>query len=51
MVVWKEIKHEDDDARAGIDATSIATLWGDGVLKFFQVACETNRVHIEDVES
>ena len=38
MVVWKERKHEDGDSRAGVDTTSIATLRGCGLLKFFHVS-------------
>ena len=37
MVVWKERQHEDDDVRAGADASSIATFWGCRLLKFFHV--------------
>ena len=35
MVVWKEIQHQDDDAKARADAASIVVLWGCGLSKLF----------------
>ena len=54
MVVWKEKQHEDDDARAGAYAASIAALWGCGLLKLFHaqsmISCKITGVHFVDVE-
>ena len=46
MVVWKERQHEDDDARAGADATSIDALRGYGLLNFFHVSSMKSHVRI-----
>ena len=46
MVVWKERKHEDDGARAGVDATSIATLRGCGLFKFFHAPSMISHVKL-----
>ena len=37
MVVWKDRKNEDDDARVGVDVGSIAFLWRCFLLKLFYV--------------
>ena len=46
MVVWKEIQHKDDDAGAGIDAISIVSLQGCGLLKFFHVLSMKSHVRL-----
>ena len=46
MVVWKEIQHEDDDARSGADVVSIATLQCCGILKFFHVSSMKSHVRL-----
>ena len=46
MVVWKERKHEDDDARAGVDVGSITALRGCGILKSFHVPSMRSHVRL-----
>ena len=46
MVVWKEIQHEDDDARDGANATSIATLRGCVLLNIFRVSSMKSHVRL-----
>ena len=46
MVVWKERKHEDDDARVEADAASIASLQTYGLLKLFQAPSMISHVKL-----
>ena len=46
MVVWKERKHEDDDARAGEDVGYVFALRGCGLLKFFNVSSMRSHVRL-----
>ena len=46
MVVWKEIQHEDDDARARVDSSSIVALRGYGILNFFYVLSMKSNVRL-----
>ena len=45
-VVWKERKHEDDDSRDGSYVGFIASLWGCGFLKFFNVPNMRSHVNL-----
>ena len=46
MVVWKEIKHENYDARVGAYAASIVDLWGCGILNCFHVSSMKSHVRL-----
>ena len=46
MVVWKEIKQEDDDARARVDVASIVALRGYGLLSFFHASSMKSHVKL-----
>ena len=36
MVIWKERRHDKDDATIARDAGCVGALWGCGILKLFQ---------------
>ena len=46
MVVWKEMQHELDDARAGADPSSVVALRGCGLLNFFKVPSMRSHVRL-----
>ena len=46
MVVWKERKHELDDAMAGNDPSVVASLWGCGLLKIVNVSSMRSHVRL-----
>ena len=46
MVTWKERQHKDDDARDVRDVSSIASLWGCGLLKLFHAPSMVSHVQL-----
>ena len=46
MVIWKERQHDNDDTHVTADASSITSLWGSGLLKFFHAPIMVSHVQL-----